>query len=127
MRLVKPHYFAETLALRDNTEATIAYFAGLFDGEGSVCTYTYKGREPGRKYTAWLEVCMCSEQTVKWIQEHFGGNISVRHPKAHHTWKRPQWHWRVFGDAAVEVLKNIYPFLITKKRQAALFFKFREV
>jgi len=27
----------------------------------------------------------------------------------------------------VEVLKNIYPFLITKKRQAALFFKFREV
>src|SRR5215472_1920853 len=118
---------SEKLSLRDNSEATVAYVAGLFDGEGSVCTYTYKGKEPGRKYAAWLEVCMCSEETVHWIKEHFGGSISVRKPKPHHSWKREQWHWKIPGDAAVAVLKMIYPFLITKKRQAALFFKFREV
>jgi hypothetical protein len=112
---------------QDNSEAVgrNAYLAGLVDGEGCIYVQTYYGRQPGKKYCLYLELSMCSEPTIQWVQKRFGGRY--RTAKPYGVRKRVQYHWRVSNDLAIDILKLIYPYLITKKRQAALAFKFRKV
>lgn len=38
-----------------------------------------------------------------------------------------QWRWYVMNEAVLGMLKVVFPYLKTKKRQSALAFKFREV
>ena len=119
---------------QDNTEAIArcSYLAGLLDGDG--CIYANKrsrstrGKVNGKSYETFMyfltvEISMCSYDAMKKIHEWFGGTLTVQKSRT----GRPYYHWRVWNDAAVEVLKLIYPYLIIKKKQAALAFKFREV
>jgi len=126
----KSHHIGETLlVVGDNPEVIgrNAYLAGLIDGEG--CIYAVKrGRTlPGRPerftYCLTLEMAMCSKETIFWVAENFGGRVCVQKSRTN----RPYYHWRITNDSAVEVLKKVYPFMVTKKQQAALAFKFREV
>lgn len=115
------------LGHQDNSEAVgkNAYLAGLLDGEGCIYVQTYFGKQPGKKYCLYLELSMCSEPTIRWVHKNFGGRC--RTAKPYGTRKKVQYHWRVANDHAIEVLKLVFPYLITKKRQAALAFKFRKV
>lgn len=127
-----------------NTEAVgkIAYLAGLLDGEGCFQAYIaergltkYRTAEPmhnGEPYmkTAYqvcLEMAMCDEKTIRWVHATFGGAVSFKDCRRRNKACRDQWHWRVWNDTACATLKLIYPYLIGKKRQAALIFKFMEV
>ncbi len=112
---------------QDNSEAVgkNAYLAGLIDGEGCIYVQTYFGRQPGKKYCLYLELSMCSELTIRWVQKNFGGNYRAAKPYGKR--KRVQYHWRVSNERAIAILKHVYPYLVTKKRQAALSFKFRKV
>jgi hypothetical protein len=119
---------SEKLSNGDNSEAIAkrAYLAGLIDGDGSICVSvhdrnTRKG--PSRRYALTIELAMCSEPVIRWVAENFGGNIRSQRSRTN----RKYWHWRLFNDTAVEVLKLVYPYLVEKKRQAALAFKFREL
>ena len=52
---------------------------------------------------------------------------TFKDPKNHKKAMRPFWVWRIYNDAALNILKLVYPYLIVKKREAALLFKFAEV
>lgn len=122
---------------KDNPEAIRrnAYFAGLFDGEGSVVAHHYFDKRKrkngsihsGEKFQFTIEVRMCHEATVRWVARNFGGNVFEKVPTATSTWVQHQFHWRAYNDDAIRILKLIYPYLVAKKRVSALAFKFREV
>jgi hypothetical protein len=94
----------------------IAYFAGLFDGEGTVniAQYWKLNKKMNKKYLCWriaMEIAMTDKETIKWCCDTFGGNLKEKPRKEH----KMQYRWRrVFRDA-YEIAKAIHPYAITKK------------
>ena len=83
----------------------IAYFAGFFDGEGCVTVGLNGGIALGIVNTS-LEVLTA-------LQLGFGGSISPRKQIVN----KPQFVWRVYGDDAVRIAKELIPFSIEKRAQ----------
>jgi hypothetical protein len=130
--------------VQGNPEAVwkYAYLAGLLDGEGCFQAYisergmtVYRIAEPKHlglpymrtAYQVCIEMSMCDEKTVRWVHQNFGGALAFKDCARRKKTCRSQWHWRVWNDTAYALLKKIYPFLIGKKPQAALIFKFMEI
>jgi hypothetical protein len=104
---------------------TAAYFAGLFDGEGWIRVETRKGRLGG---TAQLSIGLGSTDLsiAPKMKELFGGHLCrVRIPGK--SSRKLMQTWGCTNDTAASFLKIIYPYMIIKKRQAALAFKFRNI
>jgi hypothetical protein len=89
--------------------ALLAYLAGLFDGEGCLGS-----RANGRKPKTWtLEIAMTDESLVRLYHDTFGVGTVIE--KVLSGWSRkPQWRWRVTGDAAWEVYYALRPYLRLK-------------
>lgn len=109
----------------------LAYCAGLFDGEGCICagrntTYHAKNAEfSASRFTLSVSVSMCDKEAIEKLQTVFPGHfyfVESKNPK----W-RGHWRWMLTTDKAVQFLKDIYPYLKGKKKQAALAMKFREI
>lgn len=98
-------------------EQRLYYAAGYFDGEG--CIAFLKNRN-GRSYLR-MAVVSGDLDSIRVFVELFGGQISSEkrtHPK---TGKASYYFaWRKNGTQAIETLKAILPYLLAKKRQAAL-------
>jgi hypothetical protein len=92
--------------------STLAYAAGLFDGEGCI------SMDRARAQTLHVSVEMTDAPTIQWLQTNFGGTISIGTPKAAHH--RLLYKWQLINTAAVEFLVAIRPHLITKNLQAWL-------
>ena len=93
-----------------------AYAAGLVDGEGTITLY--RERSPFR-YPI-VSIPSCTPELTEYMKHAFGGVVSSkRRSKAHHT---PSKAWAIRGDAAIEFLRNIFPYLKEpeKKRRAKL-------
>lgn len=105
-----------------------AYLAGIIDGEGCVSAYRKNNGKNGYRhgYVLHIRVSMADKATLQWAQRTFGGYFwPGRKPrKPNHS---PMWTWTATAAHCIEVLKAVYPYLKTKKRQAALLFKFRKV
>lgn len=104
-------------------ETERAYAAGLIDGEGSI-RLTQRGRNGGTtflggQYTLMVELVNTDKKMIDWMVAQFGGSVSYAKPDAAKN-KREAWHWRSAANKALYVLDAIYPYLITKKRQAQL-------
>ncbi len=101
------------------TENDIAYFAGLFDGEGSVYfkkTKQVKHKRPGKPVhnvtVIRMEIAMTDKDTIKWCHDLFKcGHFGER--KVKEGYKR-QWRWRVAHRDALEVAIAIWPHVKTK-------------
>ncbi len=101
------------------TENDIAYFAGLFDGEGSVYfkkTKQVKHNRPGKPIhnvtVIRMEIAMTDKDTIKWCHDLFKcGHFGER--KVKEGYKR-QWRWRVAHRDALEVAIAIWPHVKTK-------------
>lgn len=110
----------------------IAYLAGLFGGEGCICVSKVHTRQnvtsglSASHYAINVTIRMCNEPIIRWIHEQFAGTRVV-----HGRHKNPKWsdfYTVTFREArGVAFLKLLYPYLMVKKEQAALFFKFIEV
>jgi len=63
---------------------------------------------------------MCSFQTIKWIQEHFGGTIykKKRRKTDKGTMRRQAFAISWSSHKACSLLQKIKPFLITKSHEA---------
>jgi len=106
-------------------QTTAAYFAGLFDGEGWIRVQTKPGPLGG---TGVLIVGLGSTDLsiAPKMKELFGGHLSaIRYPGKGATKKLQAW--TATNDTGANFLKIVYPYLIIKKRQAALAFKFRKI
>src|SRR3990167_6345123 len=96
-----------------NTEK--AYLAGLIDGEGSIMLQIRKGKV----ISTILSITNTDMDMLNWVKNTTGvGNINKQYDE---TEKRSaSWFWRANGGAGEDILKQIFPFLITKKVQANL-------
>ena len=101
------------------TELDRAYFAGLFDGEGSVYYKRMdqmKHKRPGKPvHKVWIvrmEIAMTDRDTIKWCHDLFNcGSFGER--KVKKGYKR-QWRWRVAHRDALQVALAIWPYVKTK-------------
>lgn len=83
-----------------------AYVAGIVDGEGSVCL-TKKAKNENRRPV--LTVPSTTFEILNWLWITFGGSISAkRKNKPHHS---SSWVWALEGDSALELLKEIVPYM----------------
>ena len=101
------------------TENDVAYFAGLFDGEGSVYFKKMKQKKhkrPGKPVhnvtVIRMEIAMTDKDPSKWCHDLFKcGHFGER--KVKEGYKR-QWRWRVAHRDALEVAMAIWPHVKTK-------------
>jgi hypothetical protein len=105
-----------------NTDAlTLAYGAGLGDGEGSMVIGCSK--RANHLPNHWLQVGIVNtdKELVDWLLSTFGGHISHYSHR-----KRLCWAWRVMGNEAKRFLQSILPYLRIKKEQASIAIAFQE-
>jgi hypothetical protein len=110
--------------------ATLAYVAGLFDGEGSIVIGCNKPDAVwGRKVPSyWLQVSITNTDRplIDWLHATFGGHISDYSHSVSRKNRRPCWAWRTIGGQARGFLQNISPYLRIKKDQALLAIEFQD-
>ena len=106
-------------------EADDGYFAGIVDGEGSIFVYRREDKRGSGNVAHILSfvVTMTCEEVIRKIERTYGGRVLPLTTPG----KEPSWRWHVENEAALEMIKVAFPFLVVKKKQAALAFKFREV
>lgn len=104
------------------TTPSAAYFAGFFDGEGTI---NINIRQNGCA-TIYVSVGSTDMKVTELFKETFGGCLTTPRISSKLS-KRLSREWKVTNDSAVEFLKAVFPFLVVKKRQAALAFKARNV
>jgi len=104
----------------------LAYFAGLFDGEGSIslCAYKPKGRCIRTTYGLYISLAQTNEWIIQQLKFAFGGNIQPYQPK--YPGARMVWAWRTQSNNALVFLESIYPYLRLKKPQADVAIKFQK-
>ena len=102
----------------------IAYFAGLFDGEGSVQYYQRldtKRKDRPKRYKVWrvgLEMSMTDREVMEWVFNlvkcgTLKLNVKNKSPSAKPHYK-DQWRWRCSHRDAYGVAKLIWPYAQVK-------------
>ena len=96
----------------------LAYFAGLFDGEGTIglqqhlqaCSFT-------------LALAMTDAKAINGLHDAFGGTLRMR------TYSNPKWNtlyeWYVGGKRAELILRTLLPFLRVRREEADLALRLR--
>lgn len=117
---------------RQPTEHDYRDLAFLFAGEGWATVVREKRNKAknsfASQYIIHVGITMTDEKTMGWLQRTFGKNLSQT--KQHNPKWKAAWHWRMYGDEGLELLKRILPYLAPiseKSHVIALLFKFREV
>lgn len=92
---------------------SLAYAAGLFDGEG------YIGLQ--RSYGSYLLSAVVNQTpnglpSLELMQRLFGGVIKFRKSKNEN--EQDQYCWRVHANQARIMLRQLIPYLLTKRAQA---------
>jgi hypothetical protein len=116
--------------VQDNQREELAYLAGLFDGEGTICIQKdsrplakNNGRNWNPIYNVTFRVGMIDKEAVEGFKKFFEvGFLDCE--KSYHKF-RPMWRYsiRARNDAKM-VIEMIIPFLRVKKPQAYLAIKF---
>lgn len=101
-----------------------AYAAGLFDGEGHICIDKGMGKRYGPYPYLVIGITSACRAVLDWLYDNFGGRIHSKHRKS--ETKRPCWVWRTSGDSALQFLRSVKEFVITKAQVVELGIKFQE-
>ena len=103
----------------------LAYVAGIMDGEGCFSIYHNK---PLDRHFITIDIYNSCIELLKWLSENFPGEareIKAPSKKIHTNWK-PQYIWRSNNRHTLQFLRDIFPFLLVKKKQCELAIQFRE-
>ena len=107
----------------------MAYFAGFFDGEGSVYAATrwHRTKEKDRRPTPTLTVCIGNTnfEVLRLHHEIFGGSLSERKNLAER--RLPQMQWMIAARQAEPYLRAIHPFLIIKREVVSVALEYIEL
>jgi hypothetical protein len=104
-----------------------AYAAGLLDGEGHI-GIVKKSLRKGRRLReiyAEVRISMTDEATVQWLKDHFGGGILRLKRHSQHPHWQDMYRWDKHSLKATEFLREVLPYLITKRAQAELAIEFQ--
>ena len=100
------------------SESSIAYLAGLFDGEGSVMykQYIEKSKNRPNPMKCWrirLDVAMTDKETIKHIYDTL--DVGWWGPRTVRPGRKPQWRWSTSYRGANRVARLFLPYAKTKK------------
>ena len=98
----------------------LCYFAGLFDGEGTI---TLGKIEKQNTYSFGISIAMVSPRAINDWHSAFGGSIKLREYK-NPKW-RPLYYWYAYGSRAELILQTLLPYLRVKKEEAELALRMR--
>lgn len=96
---------------------TIAYCAGLIDGEGCIGAWNSTSHKRAASPTAQVTVivAMTTPRGVKLLHNTFGGTLKVAEkPEG----RKRQFVWKVVSRQAESCLNQILPYLLDKREQA---------
>lgn len=108
-------------------ETTKAYLAGLFDGEG--CISFLRQYENKSSFVLHAIIGSSDWGIINWLKDNFGGVVKEQKPNAFHAgFKRNKIYgrWILRTRNALAFLKEVYPYLKIKKKQAELAMKYYE-
>ncbi len=95
----------------------LAFVAGIIDGEGCISIHRNKGR--GQFYVR-ISVGMAHENTIKLLQETFGGKIG-RNERSKYPNAQQIYRWQLSAQAEVRNFLNLVsPYIRVKTRQLHL-------
>jgi len=107
----------EAIALPEEI-TTLAYAAGLFDGEGSVAiTYSKRTGSEQRYHRLQISVTNTDPRVLVWLRDRFGGCITNVRLGAN-TRQRPSARWQTSLRRAEAFLRAVRPYLVIKGEQA---------
>jgi hypothetical protein len=106
----------------------LAYVAGIIDGEGAICIAK---RRPNRKsgeinFSYWncVRVGNTDRRLIEWLRETFCiGSVQVEKPRKNN---KAFYTWHVASKEAADLLVSVYDYLVIKKEQAEVVFRFRK-
>jgi len=107
------------------------YFAGFFDGEGSIIIYGRKSY-PSTKgktlpHNLRITVSNTNQQVMLWIHKTFGGQLQFTKSSLRAGSNRAAaWKWIASCAHAGHILKAIAPFLKVKSDEAEIALEFQE-
>ncbi len=105
----------------DNQRTKEAHYAGFFDSDGYIGIGMQNNKYGGISYACEVKFGVSKgrkKDILDDIHKHYQGHLEESE-------KRLQLSFRI--DEAERFMKAVYPFIILKKPQAALWFKFREI
>lgn len=108
------------------TETEKAYLAGLIDGEGCFNIDKKKSVHTKREhdFTGRVLIVNSNLDMMSWVLRTVGeGGIYVYKKAYSNKWK-PVHRWVICGNKAQDFVKQIYPYLQAKTKQAELFLSF---
>lgn len=106
--------------MKMDKKSKIAYAAGIIDGEGYIGIKVYKPNKNNGTinytYLPRIVIKMNSGQIMDFFRSMFGGAVNLTPQKDSGYF--PGFVWELTGSSATKVLKQLLPFLRTKKKQA---------
>jgi hypothetical protein len=109
------------------TDLELAYFAGLFDGEGCVQIAHHKPQR-GKKTEQHTLRCAVNMVNKKCVSNFllFGGSMCQKtRDRGNPKWQ-PQWTWSISSNQALRFLKTLLPFIQLKRQQFELAIEFQK-
>ena len=110
---------------RPRTLADLAWAAGVVDGEGCIHIATTRDRRVAGTYVRYdlrVSVANIDPRMCLRLRDLFGGGLTA-YSRAR---GRPYLVWAVSGARAVQILHELYPFLVCKQDQAEVAFAWDE-
>ena len=111
------------------TEAELAYFAGIIDGEGCLsmsCGLRRRDSDPesvALTASAQLYIGNTNYELIHWIANRFPGSVKIR--AAQKSTHKPLWRWLCSGVNLGVLLTAVLPYLVIKREQAKLILELR--
>lgn len=103
---------SETM-LETISDLELAYTAGVIDGEGCITV------SMSRSFRVRLQVTNTNTGLIDWLAERFGGHVKTRKRMGKPNWKT-SYDWTVSTVAARDILVQVMPYLVIKRRQAEI-------
>ena len=113
-----------------HTIAELAYAAGLIDGEGHIIIYKHdrtKNSKYKTKNPTYILIVGCTntdDEMIKFLHKRWGACRQTR-GRQRANWKRV-YEWTIQSSMAMNFLKEIELYMITKRHKAQLGIKFQE-
>lgn len=108
-------------------EAEKAYIAGIIDGEGSI-SIVHRKSGAKRYYRLSCSVSNTSKELMDYLKAKAGGCVyspNCDSPERRQN-RRRLYHWGLADRASENLLREVYPYLVIKKKQAGIGLRLQE-
>lgn len=95
----------------------LSYLAGVIDGEGHFALIKAKNGQ-GRPYLRPLIIITQKQKPMlEWVLTNYGGRLYYTKPTLNRGALRQWYRWYLSGRKAVDLAKQLQPYLIEKQEQ----------